>query len=594
MLEIYDELKIEELLGTSEKQDIFHFNSILFLKRNEYEKTDEVRYNFLFSLCRITSLACNSENAYDPFTPAIVMSTGRSAALEDISIEDRELYKSLVTHISNSELLSRVADILWVLEKDYKCAQTAIDSYLTSAEVLKDDEFWSLSFNRVERAFRISAMLGAKSKYPQKVIDYIKSQIKTVPTEEDTFLTAKYLTLLQEFGVDDNAELYSELCLDIAKEFEKKEDWIKAREYLNVKVKYDEKLENGEKPSTLKYTSDLFILEGENNLKSERPSYSTASYFYERALVALRASGQYELEQKELHKKLLLYQKQALKEFMPISKTTDISDFVEWTKTQIKGKSFIDSLLTLAALFSPTSVKKLRTDVEENSKYFISQHLFGGVIVNENGMVTGRYPSRSFNGDKEEDEEAIRAQMINTSQLYRQIKIPSYIEPARFIINAEHSYKINDFYEIVNQNPFVPPGREYLFARGLYDGLKGDFISSSHILIPQIENSIRHLLQVNEEVTSGYSSKGIQDERPLTVTLVDYPILKAKILGEDLHFELSSLLIDRFGSNLRNRLSHGLINSNGFYSYDSIYLWWLTLRICCHPLIVHSIEKENA
>lgn len=243
---------------------------------------------------------------------------------------------------------------------------------------------------------------------------------------------------------------------------------------------------------------------------------------------------------------------------------TDISDTIEGTKKRITGKSFIDALFTLATIYTPTPVSVLRKRVEENSKYFISQHLFGGVIVNENGMVTGRYPSRSFAGNTKDDEESIKAQMINNSQLYRQIVIPAYIEPVRFIINLEHPYKISDFYKILYQNPFVPPGQEYLYAKGLYESLQGDFINACHILIPQLENSIRHLLQQNDEVTSGYSSSGIQDERSLSVTLVDYPILKTKILGENLHYELSSILIDRYGSNLRNRFAHGLINSNGF------------------------------
>ena len=554
----------------------------MFSKLNEYQEKDKEKSIFFATIAKITSLSIDSENAYDPFSPAVVLKTSRSSSINDLSDDDICFYRALLPKINNPELLSRVADVLWVTKKEYKSAIQAIDAYLQTATILRDKENWPPIFERVERAFRIAVLLGGKSKQPAKVINYIKDHIQKRSESEKTFLIAKYLSLFLEYRYLENAKEYSHLCWIISKKLEEKEEWYKAREYLNVKSKYETLMvDDDERPKTLKYISDLFIKEGESYLSGESKSYSHASHFYEKALVAIRESGEFENEQKEIHKTLLNYQKMSLKEFKPITQGTDISSFVKETENIIKGKSFIEALFTLASIYKPTSVKLLRQRVEENSKYFVSRQIFGGVIVNEKGMITGRYPNRSSSENTGENEDSIRAEMISTAQLYRQIVIPSYIEPARSIINLEHAYKISDLNEIVNYNPFIPPGREYLFAKGLYEGLKGDYINASHILIPQIENSIRYLLQQNDELTSGYSSKGIQDERPLTVSLVDYPILKTDLLGEDLHHELSSILIDRYGSNLRNRLAHGLIDSSGFITYDTIYLWWLTLKICC-------------
>lgn len=55
-------------------------------------------------------------------------------------------------------------------------------------------------------------------------------------------------------------------------------------------------------------------------------------------------------------------------------------------------------------------------------------------------------------------------------------------------------------------------------------------------------------------------------------------------------------MVERYGSNLRNNLAHGLMNNNGFYTAPAIYAWWLTLRLCCIPNIVlrqKELEKNR-
>jgi hypothetical protein len=66
-----------------------------------------------------------------------------------------------------------------------------------------------------------------------------------------------------------------------------------------------------------------------------------------------------------------------------------------------------------------------------------------------------------------------------------------------------------------------------------------------------------------------------------------------RVLGDDLVFELRGLLVERHGSNFRNLLAHGLLDQDAFYSGESIYLWWLTLHLCCIPISSRMKESEN-
>jgi hypothetical protein len=171
-------------------------------------------------------------------------------------------------------------------------------------------------------------------------------------------------------------------------------------------------------------------------------------------------------------------------------------------------------------------------------------------------------------------------------------KAQAYITPAIYQINLEHSVSIKDLLPIVSHNLFIPPGREYLFAKGLYAGLTGDFMTSIHILIPQIENSVRYLLSQRGVITSSLDDQGIQNEHNLNTTLYCPEI--TSIFDEDTLFDLKGLLVERAGSNLRNRMAHGLMNDDQFSSPLMIYLWWLTLRICCLPILNYQKQVQES
>lgn len=156
----------------------------------------------------------------------------------------------------------------------------------------------------------------------------------------------------------------------------------------------------------------------------------------------------------------------------------------------------------------------------------------------------------------------------------------------------DHNVRIDDFLGIVFNSPFVPPGREYIYAQGLHAGLTGDFLVAANLLIPQIENSIRYLLIKQDVITSGLDAQGIQDERSLNTTL--YLPETINILTEDITFDLQGLLVERSGSNLRNRMAHGLIDQNGFFQPEVVYLWWLTLRLCCLPIVAQNHDSQAA
>jgi hypothetical protein len=78
------------------------------------------------------------------------------------------------------------------------------------------------------------------------------------------------------------------------------------------------------------------------------------------------------------------------------------------------------------------------------------------------------------------------------------------------------------------------------------------------------------------KVTSVFSD-GVQEERDLNQLLAD-PNADG-IFGKDLIWEMRSLLTEKCGPNLRNRVCHGLIDPDDINNSSSFFLLWLTIYL---------------
>jgi hypothetical protein len=213
-------------------------------------------------------------------------------------------------------------------------------------------------------------------------------------------------------------------------------------------------------------------------------------------------------------------------------------------------------------------------------------------MMNEMGKVVARQPGSVLSNNAEEAEAATRFEMCRNAIYHQSLHAQAYVEPARCQINLEHNVQLNDILSIISHSPFVPPERKYLFAKGLHAGLTGDFFTATHILIPQIENSVRYLMWRRGIITSGLDDSGIQNEHNLNSTLYRQEI--TSIFDENTIFDLKCLLVEHAGSNLRNRMAHGLISDEEFMSPLMSYIWWLTLRLCCLPILIHQQRIEQS
>ena len=570
----------------SEKKECHYYSSEFFKKAREHEeKSDKINQEIFIILGGITSMMLKSESPTVPYHPVAVFDDKRSAIVDDYSDEIIDIFSTLIADITDPEMRARIADVVWLRKREYRAAQEAIKSYLESADLLEDPEKWTQCVERIERALRLSMAIGKKGELFDKVIGHIESILRKYDGKDPLFLSQRLMSFLLEVRQGDPGA-YIKLSRKVAQDAENSGDYYRARSYWETKAGWHRfSGDNDGEKTSLTNAAETYAREAEC-----ASSYLAAATHQQKAIEAYRRIGGNKEKIDDLHRKLLEYEQRSLSEMNLISTPgINVGDAIKRTLDRVKGKSFQDALFELVLQVPSPNVSELKREVKELAAKYPLRHIFSGVKVNENGKVTARSTSM-FTNDPEELEKAIREDMFRHAEFHHQIYAHSVIEPIRRQINLEHNVRIQDFYPIVSNNPFVPQSREYLYALGFKAAIDGDYEFCLPLLIPQFENSIRYILTQSGHITSALDSDGVQDERSLNTTLY-LPEIK-KVIDENILFDLQGLLVERFGANLRNLMAHGLMSHNAFYSHQVSYLWCLILKICCLPIIRHFREQE--
>ena len=595
--EDFDRSNWQEIIAQCQEKNYQVYSNEFLDEAKELEESEDRKTQEVYVLLgAITSLVLHSESTDEPFAPLFVFQHGRSAIVDDFTDNHLDVLKELSTEILDAELQARVADILWIRRRDFQMAQVAVDSYIKSAQNLEDPNRWTYYFERVERASNLAAFLGKNNHPFKKVITEIEATLDKYQGKDPLWLSAKLMELLLQHSLG-KPEKYTALAEKAALEAESKNDWDRARNYWQIKVRWHNRERNSDSvKDALIHVANTHIKESEIYLESSPPSYLHACNHIAKALEVFRNVGGNQEKVSQLHQTLLDYQQEAVKEMKLVSAPkVHLGEYIDKSKEAVKNKTFYDAVFTLATLARSPEVSGLRKQVQELFEGNPIPQLFSEVLVNKEGKAVARKPARMLD-DSQEQEESIQAEMFKNAKLSQKLQAQGIIEPARCQINLDHNVRLDDWFPIVTNNPFIPPNRARIFAEGLNAGLKGNFLQAAHLLVIQLEESVRYLLTQQNVITSVLDSDGIQNERNINTLLNsdEYSESIKTIFNEDILFDLQGLLVSRFGSNLRNRIAHALMDDSEFYSLQISYLWWLTLHLCCLPIIAQAqIERDE-
>lgn len=527
----------------------------------------------------------------------------------DKSLSENEILvlRELVGKTDNPEMKARIADILWICKKQdlersrpIQMAREAVKAYLQSAKTLENVENWMNCYTRLKRAAQLAPLIDGKKNTEMRleVVEHINDLIDRYTTVENEFLTGSAMKVLQEdlrkslstiqTDLPDYAKKYAELAAQKANFAENFQDYHKTfyqkKAYRQIESEWY-KISN-DKESELNARLQLGEVEvwyAQQAVVNNEPNfYDVAAGRTKKAIAVFkkvedtfgRRQNTSERMQ-ELHKEMLVYQKQSMSQMTNVSFAEPDGccdlEMQETARILVKGQSLREALYSLAFGYRLIhTVEDLEAKAKEEMQSYKSLHLI------PTASIDGEGKTKAVSGNGEND---LKSTMLQIAKFYQGWYGLNFIVPACNQICSEHTVTLEDLSFVFHENSFIPKAREPLYAQGLIAGLKGNSVIAAHLLIPQVENSLRHILKQNGSIAS--KRKTIQDDFLLHEVLSSPDLMS--ILKEDIIFTLKGLLVERMGSNLRNEICHGLLDYQCFFTSELPYFWWLTLHLCLVP-----------
>jgi len=537
----------------------------------------------------------------NPFQPFMVIEDKRSATPDDLDGSDISFFRDIYGEIDNPWLRARISDLVWVKAqpRDVNAALAAIDAY---RQIPLDFETWIRNGRECwERAIELAKWFKDKTKPVLREIEKaVFAAFEGAKLVDAQFaLGLGELMLANRLCIKNREQIASALAL-MGQEFRNSGDIHRGRSSFKLAAGYYAQLPDIAAVARMRvYVAESWISEAEG-ISAMGPASIAALGCYEKAIQAFRSVPRaersvYQVEERigELRSRLTSAGKQTLDEMHIVrSPAQDISKIAEAARAAVRGKDPVNALKAFANLIPTQSVQARKAEAKEHFKNFPIQNLFESTLISRDGRVIAKRPAADMFGEITDDNEALRARMVEEYKHWINLVVRAEIMPALWALIPEHRFREVDFVSLAAESPVVSTGRAQLVGKALFFGYELNFDIALHILIPQIEHLVREHLKEAGATTSTLDREGIETVVGLS-TLMGLPEAEM-VFGEDLAFELRSLFCDAYGPNLRNELAHGLLDDSDSQSVYSVYAWWLGLKIVFNTYLSHRTGDNTS
>jgi hypothetical protein len=132
---------------------------------------------------------------------------------------------------------------------------------------------------------------------------------------------------------------------------------------------------------------------------------------------------------------------------------------------------------------------------------------------------------------------------------------------------------------MVAASGFVPPTQKPIMILGFARFIQGDMMSAAHLVIPQLEPCLRHILKLSGVSPVKRFDDGTEEERDLVGMLKYHRADLKRLLTPNIATEIERLFHVKPGPALRHEFAHGLAGAGDCYGPSAIYGVWLMYRI---------------
>ena len=577
---------LEAPIRDSNKVDCHSLSNLYRAAFKEQELSDtEIAARVYRLIANVTDMHFKPNDGAEPFGPKWTSADGRRTMIpSDVRGDQSEVFEVIAADIANPGLRARLSDVVW--HNHRKCsamAPLAIGAYCDAVQAVLDGkaEFFlndrtSSSLDGADmlhRACRIAKATGWKDPEGSRLKSLVQAVTRDAfeRREHRGFLNLAKLGL--QFGSGDPDVLARQaetlVATDSPNEFTSRELWKLAA------LAHRQEGREAERDRCLMSAAECFAALAD---KAGGRGMVAAKYLMD-AIEALRQIPNTGDRRQQLEARLHYAQASIPDEMGRISTEIDLTDLVQDARDGVSGLSLPKALAVFAALSASPDPATLRDEARKQAKEHPLTHLFPMSVVDDEGKVVSKSPA--LVGNVSDDDLAIHHRIARNEDMRRQVSVSGLIEPARQMIHVEHTLEQRNFLPLVVMSPFVPADRADLFSLAFTRFFGGDFITALHILVPQLENSLRYILKQAGKQSSSIRSDMTQENRILSVLLSKDRDALEEVFGPPIVYEIENLFDFRGGPAIRHRLAHGLMSGEACYGTDAIYACWFIYRLCC-------------
>lgn len=552
----------------------------------EVDSKAAIIWNLLQSL---TGMNFKPEDANEPFGPMVVLPDGRRSAIPEDFRGHLDVLGSLAKATNNVVLRARLCDLVWLLDRrQWVHGVEAIKAYIElvtriEAGELKfgsgDDDFPFHPNTRdvLLRALGLARLLGWDKPEAQSARDQLVAVRQRAVAARAAVPVHWYCELDLQMRISDPLTIAAEIE-SVLTDLTSAAGHLVAADLWRLAARaYQTSKKDEEKCRCQRAAAEVFVAQAEKS-----SSAMLASHLLSDAISMLHGVAGARERQLELKHQLIEVQARVSEEMTPLSHEMDLSDLVTAVEEKFLNLNVYDSLFMFAALDASPSPDNLRSDAIEQINQFPLSSLFSAAHLDDEGKVIHRTRG---GGLSEADDAAIKQQIAQAEEIRRHITVSGQIDPARRVIVRKHYLSDDTFLALTSRSPFVAPDLAQTVARGLKRFFQGDFVCALYVLVPMLEDSLRHVLKsYGHDVTKFDSATQTQEDRSIT-SIFDgmRPELDA-IFTRAISDEIERVFLDRPGPAIRHSVAHGLLHDGSPYTVDSIYACWLIFRLCVLPL----------
>ncbi|WP_438616586.1 DUF4209 domain-containing protein [Methylobacterium symbioticum] len=544
------------------------------------------------TLSEIMGFQFTPGNVAEPFHPKAIFGDRRSMIPDDLTDAQLDRLSEYVTNLDDDLVVARAGDVLWLRQRDVKAARRTVEAYLAAGIASEDPNHWTTCFALYERGVRLARQIEPKGELPRRLLGYLEGRVRHYDGDDPLYLSLKIMDLLEEVRFGDFAAL-AEIAGRIASKSEEAGDFRRAQEYYATQARLLKRAgDRDAAEAALCARAQTFVSEAEDQEKAG--SFIAAHKFWEDSVQAFQARPSLRARLPDLRRRLAEAGRGVLGEMKRVqSDSVDLTEQVDAVQALFRGLPRQDAIFRLALIDELIDPVKLREQTLATLKDSPLQTIIRADVFDQAGRKIAVRPALG-SGDSKVEEAAIDGFMDQNARFHRHFAVHAALAPAVRVMRDEHDLGQEEIAVVIADSHFIPTGRLGLFARGLEAGFKFDSSTALHLLIPQAENSLRHLLEGEGIVARNINTDGVEEVWGVE-RILDHP-KATDVLGAECVYELRTLLAGRLGPNPRNVVAHGLVDEDHLNGQIGFYLWWVILRLVVvgSPQLAAFIARLNA